>query len=278
MKLRTSLFTLILLLFITTSFSQENKIEKKIYNTKRVTDEPPRIDGLIDEGIWDIVEWSDGFIQRSPNDGEAPLQKTAFKVLYDDDNLYILIRAFDTEPDKIVKRMSRHDGFDGDWVEVNIDSYFDKRTAFSFTGTVSGVKGDELVSDDGDNWDSTWDPIWYLETSIDSLGWIAEMKIPFTQLRFSNHKKEQIWGLQVNRRFFRNEERSHWAYFSQEESGWVRHFGELHGIKNIRPKRQVELYPYVLGKTESYTKDDDNPFSKGFELGYGIGFDGKIIC
>ena len=266
-------------IFFLNSFSilgQENSDEKKIYTTQRVSSKAPIIDGLIDPEIWDIVEWSDGFIQRSPNDGEAPSQKTAFKILYDDDYLYILIRAFDTEPDKIVKRMSRRDGFDGDWVEVNIDSYFDKRTAFSFTATVSGVKGDELISNDGDNWDSTWDPIWYLGTSIDSLGWIAEMKIPYTQLRFSNHKESQVWGLQVNRRFFRNEERSHWAYFSQNESGWVRHFGELHGIKNIRPKRQVEIYPYILGKTESYTKDEDNPYSKGFEAGYGIGLDGKI--
>ncbi|MFC2150949.1 DUF5916 domain-containing protein [Bacteroidota bacterium] len=269
----------IIILFISLNIkavAQENISEKKVYNTKRIENGPPTIDGLIDKDTWDIVEWSDGFIQRSPNDGEAPSQKTAFKVLYDDNNLYILIRAFDTEPDKIVKRMSRRDGFDGDWVEVNIDSYNDDRTAFSFTGSVSGVKGDEMINNDGDRWDSTWDPIWYLKTSIDAEGWIAEMKIPFTQLRFSNHKEEQIWGIQVNRLFFRNEERSHWAYFSQDKSGWVRHFGELRGIKNITPKRQIEVYPYVLAKTESYTKDEDNPFSEGFEPGFGIGLDGKI--
>ncbi len=269
---------LTLLLFINLNvFTQNtNTPEKKVYNTRRIQNEAPRIDGFIDKDIWDIVEWSDGFTQRSPNDGAAPSQKTAFKVLYDDDHLYFLIRAFDTEPDKIVRRMSRRDGFEGDWVEVNIDSYYDQRTAFSFTASVSGVKSDEYISDDGDRWDSTWDPIWYLKTSIDSLGWIAEIKIPYSQLRFSNHKEEQIWGLQVNRKFFRNEERSHWVYFSQDESGWVRHFGELRGIKNIKPKRQIELYPYVLAKTESYTQDEDNPFSKGFEPGYSIGLDGKI--
>jgi len=276
MKLKSLFITAILTFVIFSSFTQENTTEKKIYNTKRISNGPPNIDGFIDKDIWDIVEWSNGFIQRSPNDGEAPSQKTAFKVLYDDNNLYVLVRAFDTEPEKIVKRMSRRDGFDGDWVEVQIDSYFDKRTAFSFTGSVSGVKGDAIISDDGDNGDSTWDPIWYLETSIDSLGWIAELKIPYTQLRFSNHKEFQVWGLQVNRRFFRNEERSHWAYFTQDESGWVRHFGELHGIKNIKPKRQIEIYPYILAKTESYTKDEDNPYSKGFEPSLGFGLDGKI--
>jgi len=276
MNLKIIFTTFCLILLYSFSEAQENKTEKKVYTTKRVESKAPHIDGLIDKEIWDNVEWSGDFIQRDPNDGAKPSQETAFKVLYDDNYLYILVRAFDTEPGKIVKRMSRRDGFDGDWVEVNIDSYFDKRTAFSFTASVSGVKGDEAITNDGDRWDSTWDPIWYLETSIDSLGWIAEMKIPFTQLRFSNNKAEQIWGLQVNRRFFRNEERSHWSYFSKDEPGWVRHFGELHGIKNIKPKRQMEVSPYILAKTESYTKDEDNPFSEGFELGYGVGLDGKI--
>ena len=256
-------------------FAQENTTEKRIYHTKKISSEAPRIDGLIDNN-WEIVEWSGDFIQRTPVDGEKPSQETAFKILYDDNNLYILIRAYDTEPEKIVKRMSRRDGFDGDWVEINIDSYFDKRTAFSFTSSVSGVKGDEMITNDGDNWDSTWDPIWELKTSIDSLGWIAEIKIPFTQLRFSNHKENQVWGIQLTRRFFRNEERSIWSYFSRDVSGWVRHFGELHGIKNIKPKRQIEVSPYILGKTESFTKDPDNPFSKGTELNYGIGLNGKI--
>ncbi len=276
MKLKHLYITAILIFLMFTAVAQENTTEKRFYNTKRISNGPPKIDGLIDNNIWDIVEWSGDFIQRSPNDGEEPSQETAFKVLYDDDNLYVLVRAFDTEPEKIVRRMSRRDGFDGDWVEVQIDSYFDKRTAFSFTGSVSGVKGDEMITDDGDRSDATWDPIWYLETSIDSLGWIAEMKIPFTQLRFSNHKESQIWGLQINRRFFRNEERSHWSHFSQDESGWVRHFGELQGIKNIKPKRQIEVSPYILAKTESYTKDEDNPFSEGFEPSFGAGIDGKI--
>ncbi|MDA3954182.1 MAG: DUF5916 domain-containing protein [Bacteroidales bacterium] len=276
MKFKAFYIIIILVFLALTSIAQDNTKEKKIYNTKRINNGAPKIDGLIDPDIWDIVEWSDGFIQRSPNDGEAPSQKTKFKILYDDDNLYILIRALDTEPEKIVKRMSRRDGFDGDWVEIQIDSYFDKRTAFSFTGSVSGVKGDEMITEDGDRSDATWDPIWYLKTSIDSLGWIAEYRIPFTQLRFSNHKENQIWGLQVNRRFFRNEERSHWSYFSQDESGWVRHYGELHGIKNIKPKRQIEISPYILGKTESSKKDDDNPFSKGIEPSMGYGLDGKI--
>ncbi|MBI9054192.1 MAG: carbohydrate binding family 9 domain-containing protein [Bacteroidales bacterium] len=269
---------LLLLTFIPlVGFAQNNTKEKRIYNTTRISQTAPIIDGLIDANIWDQVEWSGDFTQKTPQDGADPSQETAFKILYDDNFLYILVRAYDTEPDKIVKRLSRRDGFDGDWVEINIDSYFDKRTAFSFTASVSGVKSDEAISNDGNRWDRTWDPIWNLKTSIDNEGWIAEIKIPFTQLRFSNHKIEQIWGLQVNRRFFRNEERSHWAYFSQDESGWVRHFGELHGIKNIKPKRQIEISPYIVAKQENFTKESDNIFKdKGYDRSLGYGVDGKI--
>lgn len=271
------IISIILLLWFPILGSSQNEEEKRIYHTQRINGKAPQIDGLIDNEIWDMVEWSGDFTQRSPNDGIAPSQQTAFKILYDDNYLYILVRAYDTEPEKIVKRMSRRDGFDGDWVEINIDSYFDQRTAFSFTASVSGVKSDEAISNDGEQWDRTWDPIWYLKTSIDTEGWIAEMKIPFTQLRFNNNKVNQIWGLQVNRRFFRNEERSHWAYFPQDISGWVRHFGELHGIKNIKPKRQMEVSPYVLAKQENFVKEANNPYKEdGYTRSYGIGLDGKI--
>lgn len=278
--MRTKIFiTLALLMFmpfLVKSQTANNK-EKRIYETRRISGEAPHIDGLIDKDIWDIVEWSGEFTQRDPNDGAEPSQQTAFKVLYDDNFLYVLVRAYDSEPDKIVKRMSRRDGFDGDWVEINIDSYYDQRTAFSFTASVSGVKSDEAISNDGNNWDRTWDPIWYLKTSIDEEGWIAEMKIPFTQLRFSNHKEEQIWGFQVNRRFFRNEERSHWSYFPQNESGWVRHFGELRGIMNIKPKKQIEISPYMVAKQENFDAEEGNPYNEdGVNRTIGVGLDGKI--
>jgi hypothetical protein len=277
MKLKQLPLTILLVLVLLTAKAQDDYVEKKIYNTKKISEQTPRIDGLIDDQAWNIVEWSGGFIQRSPNDGEAPSQKTEFKILYDDNNLYILIRAFDTEPEKIVERKSRRDGLDGDWVEVNIDSYFDKRTAFSFTASVSGVKSDQAISKDGDVWDSSWDPIWYLKTSIDKEGWIAEIKIPLTQLRFNNHKENPVWGLQVNRRLFRDEEKSHWSYFSKDESGWVRHFGELHGLKNIKPKMQVELSPYITAKQENFEKESGNPYKdKGVDRSFGIGLDGKI--
>ncbi|MEP5613996.1 MAG: DUF5916 domain-containing protein [Cyclobacteriaceae bacterium] len=261
-------FGLLFLLFFCV-FSQGEKEPTKSYTTAKLESQIV-IDGKLDDEAWGQVEWGGDFIGREPEYKVAPSEETQFKILYDEKFLYVGVRAFDSEPEKIVKRMSRRDGFDGDWVEINIDSYFDKRTAFSFSASVSGVKGDEYISNNGNNWDSTWDPIWYLKTSIDDKGWIAEFKIPLSQLRFAD-KENHTWGIQLTRRFFRKEERSVWQPISPTDAGWVYRFGELNGIKGIKPQKQLEIQPYVLAKAEKYPKEEDNPFRDT-----GRGFDGNI--
>lgn len=252
------------------------EIVKNECRAVRIISNPPSIDGVLNENEWGDGEWISGFTQRSPYDGKAPSFKTEFKILYDDKNIYFAFRNHDPEPSKIERRMSRRDGFEGDWVEVNIDSYNDKRTAFSFTVTAAGVKGDEFISRDGDRWDGSWDPIWYSKTSINDEGWIAEMRIPLSQLRFAN-KDVQLWGLQVQRRIFRLEERAVWQYIPQNTPGWVSNFGDLKGIEGIKPQKQIEISPYILGKVETYQKDLDNPFAKtGNTKDFYGGVDGKI--
>ncbi len=267
----TSFFLIVFFVFFSFSLSAQ----KKQYHAKRITTDSPVIDGRLNDPVWNKAEWASDFKQSKPNEGEEPSQKTSFKILYDNNNLYIGIRAWDSEPEKIVKRMSRRDGFEGDWVEVNIDSYFDKQTAFSFTASASGVKGDEMISGDGKNQDASWDPIWYLATTTDSKGWTAEMKIPFSQLRFGK-KEQQIWGIQLRRKLFRKGEKSIWQFVSQDKAGWVQHFGELKGIEGIKPKRQIELVPYTVVKHERYEKEKDNPYMPGKESKLTLGLDGKI--
>ena len=160
--------------------------------------------------------------------------------------------------------MGRRDEFPGDWVEINIDSYHDQRTAFSFTLSVSGVRSDEFVSNDGNNWDASWNPIWFAKTHMDDKGWTAEVKIPLSQLRYGN-ETEKVWGFQITRRLFRKEERSTWQYIPQNSGVWVSRFGELHGLKNIPMHRQVEIAPYVIAQADKYKKEPGNPFAKGFD-------------
>ena len=265
-----------LCLFVTGSFSkvQSQDIEKRTYETT-FTEIPPNIDGFMNDSCWNSVEWSGDFIQTEPYENKPPTQQTAFKILYDDNNLYVFIKAYDTEPQKISRRLSRRDYFDGDMVEINIDSYYDKQTAFSFTAMASGAKGDEAVTRDGNNWDSSWNPVWYLKTSIDNEGWNAEMRIPFNQLRFGK-KDEHVWGLQLMRHIFRLQERSRWQYIPKGSPGQVHLFGELYGITNIKPKRQIELVPYTVGKLERFEKVEGDPFLDGKSSSLSFGLDGKI--
>jgi len=248
---------------------------KKIYTTKRVNPHAPVIDGHLDDPAWVSAKWGEGFIQQQPYDGREASQKTAFKILYDDNNLYVGIRAFDTHPDSIATRMSRRDDKDGDIVAVMLDSYFDHLTAFSFMVNAGGVKIDGVFTDDGQNEDYSWDPVWYVKTTVDNQGWTAEMKIPFSQLRFGK-SKDYVWGLEVGRFLFRKEELSFWQPIPKDAPGLVHLFGELHGIHGIKPSRRIELLPYSVGKIETMKKEIGNPFSPGHLNNMSFGLDGKI--
>lgn len=251
-------------------------VPKRIYFTTSLAEKtPPEIDGIINDDSWGLVDWTGDYIEFQPDENTAPSQQTKFKIIYDESYLYVAFRCFDTEPEKIEQRLSRRDGFSGDWVEINIDSYYDKRTSFSFTITAAGVKGDELVSENGDNWDSSWNPIWYAKTNTDAEGWTAEMKIPLSQIKFGS-SKNQVWGLQSTRRFFREEERSLWQRVPRDAPGWVSEFGELHGLKNLTPQKQLEIQPYTVAQMETFEPEEGNPFRDGSEGKIPAGLDAKI--
>ncbi len=265
---------LTLLFFSARSNPADTTIERKKYFTKRLS-HAINLDGIPNDEAWNSVEWGGDFIQYQPNEGKAPSFPSQFKILYDDKFLYIAYQCFDNAPDSIAKRMSRRDQFPGDWMEINIDSYHDLRTAFSFTLSVSGVRGDEFVSNDGDNWDGSWNPIWYSKTHVHDKGWSAEVKIPLSQLRYGN-EKDKVWGIQVHRRLFRKEERSTWQYIPQNSGVWVSRFGELHGLKDIPTYKQVEIAPYVIMQADKYKKEPGNPFAKGLDGKIAAGVDGKF--
>ncbi len=265
-----------------TVFAQKNDkvappIEKKQYTTQRMNNAISsfKLDGILNEPAWDAVPWAGDFLQFQPNEGKAPAQPTQFKILYDDKFLYVGYRCFDSAPDSIVKRMSRRDEFPGDWVEINLDSYHDLRTAFSFTISVSGVRSDEIASNNGNDWDSSWNPIWFAKTHLDEKGWTAEIKIPLSQLRYGN-EKEKVWGVQVMRRNFRKEERSIWQMIPQSAGVWVSGFGELRGLNDIPMQKQIEIAPYTVARADSYKKQSGNPFATGSDSKLSVGVDGKV--
>lgn len=249
--------------------------EQRVYTSTRLISPVPVIDGSLNDACWANATWQGDFLQFQPSNGKLPHQNTEFAIVYDDNNIYVAIKAFDSSADSIQKRLTRKDQMEGDMVGVAFDSYHDKRTAFCFVVNAGGVKSDFIMSNDGENSDNTWDPIWYVTTNCTTEGWFAEMKIPLSQLRFEKDG-EQVWGFEVLRNVDRYQELSFWQNMPRESSGMVHLFGELKGISGIQPRRQVELAPYVVAGEQRSPREEGNPFHTGSLFSSKIGIDGKI--
>ncbi|MDH7493544.1 MAG: DUF5916 domain-containing protein [Candidatus Saccharicenans sp.] len=251
---------------------------KKVAQAQNLNPHAPSIDGKLDDPAWQHGEWYSDFVQFHPYEGREPTEKTAFKILHDESHLYIAIRCYDSKPETIERRLGRRDLTSGDYVMVFIDSLHDLRTSYCFAVNAAGVKADQILPDDSfdeNSVDLSWDPIWEAKTALDEKGWTAEMKIPFSQLRFST-KGEQVWGLEVGRELFRNGEISLWQPIPKEAPGWTSQFGELRGMSGLKPPRQVEIMPYTVGRLRYYQAEPGNPFLTGKEKKIFGGLDGKI--
>ena len=248
--------------------------EKKHYKATKIT-VAPAIDGILSEDVWKEGEWAGGFTQWEPFNGRPASQKTEFKILFDDDNLYVGVKALDTSPDSIVKRLTRRDQTDGDLVAVIFDSYHDLRTGFWFGVSAGGVKNDEMMTNDGQNEDQSWDPNWWVRTSVDKEGLVAEMKIPFSQLRFDKNSGE-IWGLEVIRVLYRKNETNVWQAIPRDAPGIVHMMGEMTGLEQVKPRKILDVTPYALARVERFKSVPGDPFATGKRSKLNGGLDAKI--
>lgn len=247
----------------------------RTYTTVRLTTPKPVIDGKLNDECWKTGEWGGNFVQWIPKEGAKPSQETQFKILYDDKNIYVAIRAFDKEPHKISRKAGRRDEFVGEQAGVNFDSYHDHRTGFEFSVTAAGQKIDLILTNPMVP-ELDWNAVWYLKTGLEDSAWVAEYEIPLSQLRYSNDK-EQVWGLHVWRWIDRLQEESDWEPQTSTGPGMLYLFGELHGIKDLPKSRRIEIMPYTLGKLKTFEKIPQNPFAKsGHSFLGNVGLDAKI--
>lgn len=224
----------------------------------------PTVDGRLDDEIWTNVPAASDLTQVLPTDGSQPSERTSIRVVYDEDALYVAARMFDSEPDAVVGRLGRRDSeTSSDLFWLSIDSYHDHRTAFRFGVNPAGVRSDWIATNDSDTEDPSWDPVWSAATSRDSLGWIAELRIPFSQLRFSS-AEEQAWGVNFTRLIFRKNEWVVWSWWPNTEQGFTSHFGHMEGLRNVPAPRRLEILPYTVAKSD-FTEGADaaNPFDDG---------------
>ena len=231
------------------------------------------IDGRDDDAAWKAAPPITAFQEWRPNEGKPARFKTEAKIVYDAANLYVLVRAFDPHPDSIKKLLERRDSFtSSDMVWLFIDSYHDKRTGYEFGVNAAGVKTDAAIYDDG-NEDFAWDGVWDVATRVDSLGWIAEFRIPLSQMRYSRNR-EHTFGIIIDRDVNRYNERYSWPLLRQSKPGFVSQFGSLHGLDDLESPRRMEVMPYVVTKSASSitnnTFDQKQNVTAGGDLKYRI--------
>jgi hypothetical protein len=233
------------------------------------------LDGRIAEPVWRSASPATDFIVHEPQAGVPSAQRTEARIAYDDDAIYVAMRMYDEHPDSIVGQLARRDqSIHSDWAFVALDSYFDRRTGFVFGVNPRGVKVDLMIYDDRSE-NMSWDAIWEVATSVDSLGWSAEFRIPLSQLRFSGvaTAEPRVWGVQFQRRIARSQEVSFWAHVPRDANGLVSLFGELHGLEGLRPRRNLELLPYSVARVTRAPGNAANPFFRRNDPGMSVGAD-----
>ena len=244
-------------------------------------DGPITIDGRLDEAAWRRARPITDFRQYEPDEGAPASQPTEVLILYGPHALYIGARM--RQPGGVVAPLARRDqlldanGNNGsfnslttDKLIIDLDPYHNQLDDAWFEVNPAGATGDQF---DGD---PSWDPVWQAATHVDSLGWTAEMRIPFSQLRFARDSV-QTWGLQIWRYLDRRNEHDMWSFRGQKQSGGPAFFGTLTGLTIPPQPREVELLPYVVtGGTLKPTTAGD-PYADGRTTRASAGADLKAL-
>jgi hypothetical protein len=230
----------------------------------------PAVDGHDGDNVWRTAIPITEFLEFQPNEGKAPRFATEAKVAYDQKNFYVFVRAFDAEPGRIAKTLARRDVRPPtDQIKIIIDSYFDRRSGYEFAVSPGGVKRDYIIYDDWHE-DSNWDGVWDVATTVDSLGWTAEFRIPLSQLRYAN-QPTHTFGFAVWRDIERHKERVSWPLYHRNQDGLSSQLGEVSGITGLSSPRRLEAAPYVV--TKNVTLEDGNgAFSHEQQLTAGADF------
>lgn len=248
----------------------------RVIEAARVADSRITIDGHLDEAAWAATQEATDFVQFQPNPGAPASQRTVARILYDDDAIYLAARLYDSAPDSLVARLARRDEqVFSDWFAVMLDSYHDRRTGFSFAVNPRGVKVDLQYSEDVRE-DVGWDAVWDVATTVNAEGWTAEFRIPLSQLRFS--AGAPTWGLNFRRAIARLDEISDWSPVPRGGTTFVSAAGELSGLDDLRPRRRLEIQPYVLSGVRGAPGDAADPFyhptertgTTGADLKFGV--------
>lgn len=251
---------------------------KKTIDVFRTEPDGVQLDGRLDDQVWKSVRFVDDFLQKDPVENAEPSVRTEIGLAFDEEYLYVGARMWMEYPEEVSAIVTRRDNSGAsDRIIISLDTYRDRRTAYSFSVTAAGVRTDYFHGSDneGDR-DYSFDPVWEARTWVGSTMWTAEMRIPFSQLRF-NDMDVQEWGINVNRYIPNKSEDIYWVVIPRNGTGWSSRMGVLHGIEGIRPSGRLELLPYVAANARLPDEvPPGNPYLDDFNPDIRVGLDAKV--
>lgn len=239
--------------------------------------QPPVVDGNLTDPAWQNAPEFTDFTQHDPNDGEPSTMPTSIRIVYDDDAIYFGLKL--TDPARPSAPLMRRDSFSmqSDFVSINLDPRLDRLSGTAFTVTPTNVQIDSILYNDIGE-DGSWDGVWDSATSITAAGWYAEVRIPYSQLRFPD-KPVHRWGINVTRRTVRNNEWVRIVNTRKGETGFVSHFADIEGLEGIRRGKPLEIVPYAVARsdfeseipaTDPFTESVANDFDGGLDVKYAL--------
>ncbi|MFK2820218.1 DUF5916 domain-containing protein [Flavobacteriaceae sp. LMIT009] len=257
----------LLCLFVISILSAQNT---KHYNIQRA-ETSPKIDGILDDSAWEDANEAKDFIEFRPTMGQTELEgeETIVKMTYDDSAIYFAAYIHD-DPSKIMKQATTRDNFGiADFFLISINPNNDGQNDLEFLVFVTGTQGDAIVTADG-NEDWGWNAVWDSAVKVVDDGWIAEIKLPYSALRFSN-QGEQVWSANFHRRHMDDNRQFSWGAIDLSTGKKIGQFnGEIHGIKDLNPPTRLSFFPFSSGLTRSYDGESNSDLTFGMDLKYGI--------
>lgn len=259
---------LIALLLISNISSQE----KKSVEALRIST-PIVIDGILDEAVYKQAKPAKDFVQLQPYNGKPSMQPSEVYYFYDESAIYVGAMLYDNHPDSIFNYLTQRDNTGmSDYFGIYIDPYNQGQLAYGFFITPAGVQVDiKAIKSDNDNEDANWNAVWESKTRVTNKGWTVEMRIPFSELRFSE-KTGSTWGLNMFRNIRRYNSNNSWNYVDRNVSGFIHQEGQLTGIKDVKPPVRLSLSPYLATYFQPKNNNSTSSFlyKGGLDLKYGI--------
>ncbi len=245
-------------------------MDNKIARAVKISS-PPKIDGILNDDVWEKAQLLNNFVQYVPYNGQEPSFQTYVKVLYDNSAIYIGAFMQDNEPDSIAKFLSQRDSDFSDATDIFafiVNPFNDGISGNQFVVSTAGVQADYALS--ATDKDVSWNSVWFSETSINDSGWVVELKIPYSAIRFSE-KDVQEWDINFFRSIYRLSEWSCWNHVSSDFNHYWYNTGRLTNIKGIKPALRLSLTPYISGYLENNEESEwGNYYNGGLDLKYGI--------